>query len=49
LWNGVLSVAGNAVTVRNEAHNWTLAASASTTFGFTGSGAGAVPADIACS
>jgi endoglucanase len=48
LWNGVLSVAGNAVTVRNESHNGTLGAGASTTFGFTGSGAGAVPTDIAC-
>ena len=43
------SVAGNAVTVRNETHNGTLGAGASTTFGFTGTGAGAVPTDIACS
>ena len=48
LWNGRLTVAGNAVTVRNETHNGTLAAGASTTFGFTGTGWGAVPADIAC-
>jgi chitodextrinase len=45
LWNGRLTVAGNAVTVRNETHNGTLAASATTTFGFTGSGPAARRAD----
>jgi len=48
LWNGRLTVSGNAVTVRNESHNGTVAAGATTTFGFTGSGPAAVPTDIAC-
>nr|BFE71453.1 hypothetical protein GCM10020092_047540 [Actinoplanes digitatis] len=43
LWNGVLSTAGTAVTVRNAAHNGTLAAGASTSFGFVGSGPAATP------
>ena len=49
LWNGRLTVAGNAVTVRNETHNGTLGAGATTTFGFTGSGPAAVPTDVSCS
>jgi aryl-phospho-beta-D-glucosidase BglC (GH1 family) len=49
LWNGRLTVAGNAVTVRNESHNGTVAAGATTTFGFTGSGPAAAPTDVACS
>ena len=48
VWNGRLSVSGSAVTVRNETHNGTLAASASTTFGFTGTGSSAAPTDVAC-
>jgi hypothetical protein len=36
------------VTVRNETHNGTLAANASTTFGFTGTGSSAAPTDVAC-
>ena len=48
VWNGRLSVSGSAVTVRNETHNGTLAANASTTFGFTGTGSSAAPTDVAC-
>ncbi|GAA0913205.1 cellulase family glycosylhydrolase [Virgisporangium aurantiacum] len=48
VWNGRLSVSGSAVTVRNETHNGTLAATASTTFGFTGTGSSAAPSDVAC-
>ncbi|MET8152791.1 cellulase family glycosylhydrolase [Actinoplanes sp. NPDC049668] len=43
LWNGVLSTAGTAVTVRNAAHNGALAAGASASFGFVGSGPAATP------
>jgi hypothetical protein len=48
VWNGQLSVSGSAVTVRNAPHNGTLAPSASTTFGLTGTGPATVPSDIAC-
>lgn len=48
VWNGRLTVSGSAVTVRNETHNGTLAADASTTFGFTGTGSSAAPTDVAC-
>jgi endoglucanase len=48
VWNGRLSVSGSSVTVKNETHNGTLAAGASTTFGLTGTGSAAVPTDVAC-
>jgi endoglucanase len=48
LWNGVLSTSGSTVTVRNADHNGALAAGASATFGFVGSGPAATPA-ITCS
>jgi endoglucanase len=48
LWNGVLSTSGSTVTVRNAAHNGALAAGASTSFGFVGSGPASTPA-ITCS
>ena len=38
LWNGTLSVSGSNVTVTNASYNGALAAGASTTFGFLGSG-----------
>ncbi len=38
LWNGTLTVSGSTVTVRNVSYNGALAAGASTTFGFTGTG-----------
>ncbi|WP_426504516.1 cellulose binding domain-containing protein [Dactylosporangium sp. McL0621] len=44
LWNGTLSTSGSTVSVRNVSYNASLAASASTTFGFLGSGAPSAPA-----
>jgi len=50
LWNGVNSAATGAVTVRNAAYNGTLAAGASTTFGFTTNGSNtAAPTGFSCS
>ncbi|NJP33598.1 cellulase family glycosylhydrolase [Micromonospora thermarum] len=48
LWNGRLTTSGGTNTVTNEPYNGTLAAGASTTFGFTGTGAGTTPSDLAC-
>jgi hypothetical protein len=45
LWNGALSQAGTAVTVGNTSYNATMAANASTTFGFLGGGAGTASGD----
>ncbi|MEV1206063.1 cellulose binding domain-containing protein, partial [Microbispora rosea] len=44
LWNGTQSVSGSSVTVRNAAYNGSVAAGASTTFGFTANGTAATPA-----
>ena len=38
LWNGTLTVAGSSVTVVNLSWNGSLAAAASTTFGYTANG-----------
>lgn len=38
LWNGTLSASGSNVTVTNASYNGSLAAGASTTFGFTANG-----------
>ncbi|WP_433517914.1 cellulose binding domain-containing protein [Nonomuraea sp. CA-143628] len=43
LWNGTQSGSGSAVTVRNAAYNGSIAAGASTTFGFTANGTAATP------
>ncbi|MFG1866406.1 endo-1,4-beta-xylanase [Microbispora bryophytorum] len=43
LWNGTQSVSGSSVTVRNAAYNGSIAAGASTTFGFTANGTAATP------
>lgn len=43
LWNGALSTSGSAVTVHNLSYNGSLAAGASTTFGFTASGTPSTP------
>ncbi len=49
LWNGVNTGTSGAVTVRNAAYNGTLAAGASTTFGFTANGDGsAAPSGVTC-
>ncbi|MDI1465383.1 cellulose binding domain-containing protein [Catellatospora sp. KI3] len=44
LWSGRLTTSGTAVTVANESYNGALAASASTTFGFTATGTATTPA-----
>ncbi|WBB57274.1 cellulase family glycosylhydrolase [Verrucosispora sp. WMMD573] len=49
VWNGKWIVADSRNTVSNEPYNGQLAAGATTTFGFTGTGAGTVPADLTCS
>lgn len=43
LWNGVLSGSAPSYTVRNQSYNGALAAHASTSFGFIGSGTAATP------
>ena len=45
-WNATVTTGGTAVTARNVSYNGTLAAGASTTFGFLGSwrGTNSVPA-----
>lgn len=44
LWNGALSTSASAVTVKNLSYNGALGAGASTTFGFTATGAASIPA-----
>ncbi|GAA3960579.1 cellulase family glycosylhydrolase [Actinoplanes auranticolor] len=48
LWNGTLTTSGSTATVRNAAHNGALAAGASATFGFVGTGPAPAPA-VTCS
>jgi hypothetical protein len=50
LWNGVSTVNGSTVTVRNATFNGSLAANATTTFGFTANwtGTNAVPTSVTC-
>jgi endoglucanase len=48
LWNGTLTTSGSAVTVKNMSYNGSLAAGASTTFGFNGSGTASTPT-VSCS
>jgi cellulase/cellobiase CelA1 len=43
-WNATVSASGSTVTAVNAGYNGALAAGASTTFGFIGSGASTVPA-----
>ncbi|MFF0311208.1 cellulose binding domain-containing protein [Streptosporangium sp. NPDC004379] len=43
LWSGTQTVSGSAVTVRNAPYNGSVAAGASTTFGFTANGTAATP------
>ncbi|WP_169946317.1 endo-1,4-beta-xylanase [Microbispora sp. H11081] len=43
LWGGLTSGSGSSVTVRNESWNGSIAAGASTTFGFTANGSAATP------
>ncbi|GAA3789705.1 hypothetical protein GCM10022226_05620 [Sphaerisporangium flaviroseum] len=51
-WNATLTISGQTVTAKNAGHNGTLAANASTSFGFQGSrpnGNTQVPAGYTCS
>jgi acetylxylan esterase len=50
LWNASYTVSGSTVTARNLSYNGTLAANASTSFGFTGSSSGAAgtPTGLTC-
>ena len=48
VWGGRSSVSGSTVTVRNETYNGTLGASATTSYGFTGTGAAPNPSSITC-
>ncbi len=50
LWNGTVSSAGAAITVRNAAHNGQVAAGAATSFGFVGTSTSAnrVPTGVTC-
>ncbi|MEV6964536.1 cellulose-binding domain-containing protein [Hamadaea sp. NPDC051192] len=43
LWSGTLTVSGSAVTVKNVSYNGSLAAGASTTFGFLANGSPSAP------
>ncbi len=43
LWNGVLTVNGTAVTVKNQSYNGTIPGGGSTTFGFNGTWSGTNP------
>jgi cellulase/cellobiase CelA1 len=47
-WNATVSQSGAAVTAKNVSYNGSLAAGASTSFGFTANGAGDVPSPISC-
>ena len=49
-WNGISTQTGASVSVRNAAYNGSLAAGASTSFGFTGTrtGANSVPTNVSC-
>ena len=49
-WNGISTQTGASVSVRNAAYNGSLAAGASTSFGFTASrtGQNSVPTNVSC-
>jgi len=49
-WNGISTQTGSSVSVRNAAYNGSLAAGASTSFGFTGTrtGQNTVPTNVSC-
>ena len=48
VWGGRSSVSGSTVTVRNETYNGALGANATTTYGFTGTGATPNPSAVTC-
>jgi cellulase/cellobiase CelA1 len=43
LWNGALTTSGSNVTVKNLSYNGSLAANATTTYGFTANGTPSTP------
>ncbi|MFC7759992.1 cellulose binding domain-containing protein [Catellatospora bangladeshensis] len=43
VWSGTLSTSGSAVAIRNVSYNGSLAANASTTFGFLAGGTPSAP------
>ena len=49
VWNGTLATTGSSVSVANASYNGSLAAGASTTFGFLANGAASVPALVCTS
>jgi alpha-L-fucosidase 2 len=51
LWSGAYTQSGASVTVRNVDYNGSLAAGASTTFGFLANwnGTNAIPTNVSCS
>jgi len=49
LWNGVNTGSSGAVTVKNAPYNGSLAAGASTSFGFTAGGSSSPPPTVSCS
>ena len=48
VWNGKLTTTGSKNTVSNEPYNGKVAPEGSTSFGFTGAGAGTAPTDLSC-
>ncbi|MFD0205534.1 MULTISPECIES: serine/threonine-protein kinase [Saccharothrix] len=48
LWNGILAVDDDSVTVTNASHNAKLPVDGSTTFGFTANGSGVPGPDLTC-
>jgi cellulase/cellobiase CelA1 len=49
LWNGVNTATSGAITVKNAPYNATIAAGASTTFGYVGTGDGSLtPTNLGC-
>jgi predicted carbohydrate-binding protein with CBM5 and CBM33 domain len=49
LWNGQLTTSGSSVTVRNVAHNGSIASGGSATFGFTANGSAGSAPSLTCS
>lgn len=49
LWNAVNSGTSGSISVQNESYNGSLAAGASTTFGYTADGTASTPTSISCS
>jgi cellulase/cellobiase CelA1 len=48
IWDGVSTGTSGAVTVKNAAHNGSLAVAGSATFGFVVNGGSSAPGDLSC-